>query len=107
MEDIGNSCCFTAKICKNSSLFWGNGFCVVRLFKVFLWWRGVTVFVGVQDMSDGLRFDLFALFTDGVGIQSVGEETYGTEFMARGVAGIVWDDVVGNSRFSVHCKVEF
>jgi len=55
------------------------------LFRVFTWWEGAIVFVGMQDMSDGLRFDLFVMFTDGVGVQSVGEESYGTEFMARGM----------------------
>ena len=106
LEDIGNACCFVAKICKDSSFFWGSGFRVGRLFWVFTWWEGVIVFVGMQDMSDGLRFNLFAMFTDGVGVQSVGEESYGTEFMARGVAGIIWDDVVSNSWFLIHCKVE-
>ena len=58
-------------------------------------------------MSDGHGFNLFILFTDGIGIQSVSEKSYGTEFVVRGVAGVVRDDVVSNCRFSVYCKFEF
>ena len=67
--------------------------------------RGLLYLLACR-MSDGLRFDLFVVFTDGIGVQSVGEESYGAEFMARGMTGIIWDDVVGDSWFSVHCKVE-
>ena len=61
----------------------------------------------MQDMSDGHGFCLFTLFTDGIGVQSVGEESYGTEFVVGGVARVVRDDMIGNCWFSVYCKFEF
>ena len=58
-------------------------------------------------MSDGHGFNLFILFTDGIGIQSVREKSYGTEFVVREVVGAVRDDVVSNCRFSLYCKFQF
>jgi len=58
-------------------------------------------------MSDGQRFNLFVLCTDGVGIHSVSDKSYGTDFVVRGMVGVIRDDVVGNCRFSVYCKFRF
>ena len=107
MEDIGDFSCFMAKICKDGSLFLGSRFRVVCLFAIFLRWREVIVFVGMQNMSDGYGFYLFTLFTDRVSVQPISEESYGTEFVTGGVAGVVRDDVICGCRFSVYCKFEF